>query len=125
MKYQKLNLYLVILVYIALVFTAITGFAVDPSPAPSVAAVVASPSPAVPDLLNKIEGLIPNEVSGWVVGIIVFLLGSEGLMRLWPTAKPKSWLSFLSAILAKLASIFGKMSSFLDKFLQNLKDDKK
>lgn len=75
--------------------------------------------------LGKLIALIPGP-SGALLVVLMFM--SELVMRLWPTAKPKSWLLFVSdvlhkvsALIVKLGELLSKLSTLLDGFIQNIK----
>jgi hypothetical protein len=74
-------------------------------------------------LADKIPGGIPAALAS-VLGIV-----SEIAMRLWPTAKPKSWLLLVAKIghlIADLcrgaAALVEKASGLLDNVAQNIKE---
>jgi hypothetical protein len=83
-----------------------------------VAPVVAQAEPVL-SLLEKINQAIPLSVAGWVLGLLTVVI--ELLMRFVPTAQPRSILILVSESLKKLAEIFVKVSSLLDKVVQNVK----
>lgn len=84
------------------------------------AQVVASPTP-IPALsfFDKILAFLPDSVPAWALVVTAFII--EGVMRIWPTAKPKSLLLIVSSILNVLAQIFTKLSKLCDSVLQNTK----
>lgn len=63
---------------------------------------------------------IPAELPGWAPWILPFVL--EVVLRVWPTAKPKSLLLTFSAICKALSLGLEKLSSLADKIAQNVKD---
>jgi hypothetical protein len=63
---------------------------------------------------------IPAELPGWAPWILPVIL--EIVLRVWPTAKPKSLLLAFSAICKALALGLEKVSSLADKIAQNVKD---
>lgn len=110
------------LYFILIILFAFTVMA-EPSPVPSALPDVVIEAPAVLSLLDKVEKAIPVDVAGWLLLAIGF--GTELLVRLIPSAKPRSVLLLASSVLSKIASIFSKSSSLLDKVVQNVKEDKK
>lgn len=72
------------------------------------------------DVLKKAEQSLPVSLPTAALTILGVL--SEIGMRVWPTAKPKSWFLVLSSVFGILGSIFSKVSGLLDNVAQNVKE---
>lgn len=83
----------------------------DPSPVPSV-------SGGVLVSLGHVNSIIPSSLSGWVLGLIAFVV--ELLMRIVPTAQPRSLFILVANFFNLIGSIFTKISVLLDSVVQNL-----
>jgi hypothetical protein len=73
--------------------------------------------------LDKIVEFLPSELPAWAGVLIAFIF--ELLLRIWPTAKPKSLLLVVLNILKAIEKIFEKLVLLLDGILQNVKDSHK
>lgn len=72
--------------------------------------------------LTNANNAVPAALSATVLAIISFAISEIG-MRVFPTAKPKSWFIAAGAIFGSIGSLFTKISVLLDSLVQNLKDD--
>ena len=71
--------------------------------------------------LTQLNDKMPAAIPGTVLSILVFVI--EMVMRLYPTAKPKSLFIVAASGLALVGSLFIKISKLLDSVAQNLKPD--
>jgi len=69
--------------------------------------------------LDKVDKAIPLELAGWVLMAVTLLI--EILVRVVPSAQPRSVLLVAALALQKLSSIFLKSSGLLDKVVQRKK----
>lgn len=102
------------IILLAVLFFGAMAFAEIIPPAPDA-------TPVVIQKIDAIDKAIPTEIAAWVLGLIGVAI--ELLMRLVPTAKPRSVLILISSGLAGLGSIFSKLSALLDKVVQNVKSE--
>ena len=72
-------------------------------------------------VLNQIDSLIPASLSPIILVGLAFL--AEAVMRVWPTAKPRSFLIMIASALKSISNIAMKLSDMADKIVQNLKPD--
>ena len=93
-------------------------FAQDAQPVAQ-APVVAAQTAAVA-ALQGVDSKIPAAIPAWILAVVGGV--AEVGLRVYPTAKPKSLLLAISAGLALLGSIFGKLSGLADMLVQNVKD---
>jgi hypothetical protein len=80
-------------------------------------------TPAVVEAVQKVGNAIPESLPAWALMGLVLI--GELVMRLFPTAKPKSFLLAGSWLFSAVANVFTKASKLLDEVVQNLKDDPK
>lgn len=72
------------------------------------------------DKVNAVAAQIPTELPVWA--LVAAGLLAEAVMRLWPTAKPKSFLLMGAKLLKSVSDLLEKASGLVDKVAQNVKE---
>ena len=103
--------------WMLLSFFPVNVWAQSPTP-------MASASPAaVVAAIDKAAGIIPDSIPMMWMAIIAFVI-SEIVMRVFPTAKPKSWALLGAGIFGSLEKLFGKLKKLLESIGSNLQNIK-
>lgn len=125
---KLLSIFMILFIFIFIFHVKNSAFAQDSVAEVAQAAISQDASGVVPSggekvvsALDDVEKKIPSSFPTLLLGCFVFVI--EAFVRFVPTAKPKSLLLVIAAVLALLGKIFAKLSGLADILVQNTKDD--